>query len=347
MKYTTSYREALALAQKTAMLQDPDVFAFGLDVPDFKAIFGSVKGLKDEFGLERCFGTPLSEDAMTGVALGAALMGLRPIHIHIRVDFLLLGMNQIANMISTIRYMSGGKLKAPILIRAIIGKGWGQSCQHSKSLHSIFAHIPGVKVIMPTTIQEAYSLTLQAIQDDNPVISLEHRFLYDVKGELDTQLTVPFEKANILSEGSDASVITTSWMAIEALKAKELLSKYHNVNIEVVNISNITSFDIDTISISAKKTKNVIVADYDWDFCGFSAEISSQIYEKCFGHLSKPIRRLGFAHVPCPTTRPLENEFYTSAIDIIRAVEDALNLPHSDLTQETFYSYENNFKGPF
>src|SRR3954470_11874075 len=158
MQQVMQYRDALAQAQADAMAEDPTVFVFGLDVPDFKSIFGSTKGLLEKFGPKRVFGTPLSEDAMTGVALGAALSGLRPIHVHIRVDFMLLGMNQIANMISTMRYMSGGQLNVPLVIRAVIGRGWGQSAQHSKTLHGTFAHLPGIKVVLPSTPQDAYSL---------------------------------------------------------------------------------------------------------------------------------------------------------------------------------------------
>ena len=152
---TISYREALNLAMTQEMQRDSTVFAYGLDVSDHKRIFGSTIGLVEKFGSDRCFGTPLAEDAMTGFALGTAINGMRPIHIHIRVDFLMLAMNQIVNMISNFRYMTGGQLKIPIVIRAIIGRGWGQSAQHSKSLHSFFAHIPGLKVIKPTTPLDA------------------------------------------------------------------------------------------------------------------------------------------------------------------------------------------------
>src|SRR3989338_698047 len=185
MKSSITFREAVNLALIKEMERDPSVFVFGLDVDDHKRIFGSTHGLVEKFGAERCFGTPLSEDAMTGVALGAAISGLRPIHVHIRADFILLAMNQIGNMMSNLRYMSGGKLRIPLVIRAVIGRGWGQSAQHSKSLHSVFAHIPGLKVVLPSTPQNAYSLLRSAIQDDNPVIFLEHRWLYDVEGEVD------------------------------------------------------------------------------------------------------------------------------------------------------------------
>src|SRR3989338_62401 len=346
MKSFMTFRESLSLAVAKEMEADPSVFVFGLDVPDHKRIFGSTKGLVEKFGLERCFGTPLSEDAMTGVALGAALSGLRPIHVHIRVDFMMLAMNQIVNMISNLRYMSGGKLTIPLVIRAVIGRGWGQSAQHSKSLQSFFAHIPGLKVVMPTTPQDAYSLLRTSIRDDNPVIFLEHRWLYDVEGEVDERKTIPLGNATVCRQGDAVTVVATSWMNVEALKAAEVLER-RGIQLEVVDVRSITPLDEETIIQSVKKTRRCIVADYDWAFCGFSAELASLIHHRCFNDLKKPVERLGFAPVPCPTTRPLENLFYPSAVHIIRIVEQMLGLEKTDLSGESFYSYEHNFKGPF
>ena len=343
---TLSYRESLNLAMVREMESDPNVFVFGLDVPDHKRIFGSTKGLVEKFGTKRCFGTPLSEDAMTGVALGAALSGLRPIHVHIRVDFMMLAMNQIVNMISNLRYMSGGKLKIPLVIRAVIGRGWGQSAQHSKSLHSFFAHIPGLKVVMPATPQDAYSLLRTSIQEDNPVVFLEHRWLYDIEGEVDQNKRVPLGKAEVHREGKDLTIVSTSWMTVEAVKAADVLAK-RGVQLEVVDVRSIYPLDEATIIHSVEKTKHCIIADYDWTYCGFSAELAALISKACFGSLRKPIERLGFAFVPCPTTRPLENLYYPNAIQIIRTAEKMLGLDPTDLSGESFYSYENKFKGPF
>ena len=346
MQQMMQYRDALAQAQSDAMSEDPKVFVFGLDVPDFKRIFGSTKGLVEKFGPERCFGTPLSEDAMTGVALGAALCGLRPIHVHIRVDFLLLGMNQIANMISTVRYMSGGKLKVPMVIRAVVGRGWGQGPQHSKTLHSFFAHIPGIKVIMPSNGQDAYSLLRSAIADDNPVICIEHRWMYDVVGPVDKSIKVPLGQANVLRQGKDVTIVTTSWMAVEAMQAADILAR-SGVQAEVVDVRTIYPLDIETIVSSVSKTGRCIVADYDWVFCGFGAEVAAQVSNLCFSALKGPVERIGFQHVPCPTTRPLENLFYPSAEHLVRTTENMLSLSQIDLSKDKFYSYENKFKGPF
>ena len=341
-----SFRQALALAQAEEMRQDPNVFVFGLDVPDHKRIFGSTAGLLEEFGPRRCFGTPLSEEAMTGVALGAALSGLRPIHVHIRADFMLLAMNQIINMISNLRYMSGGKLKIPLVIRAIIGRGWGQSAQHSKALHGTLTQYPGLKVVLPTSPQDAYTLLRSAIREDNPVIFLEHRWLYDVVGPVDAGLEDPSGQPVVRREGSDLTVVATSWMVIEALKAAQVLAK-QGVALEVVDVRTLTPLNDKPILDSVRKTKTCLVADYDWTFSGFSAELAARIGEACFGILKHPVKRLGFAPVPCPTTRPLENEFYPSAKTIVRTVEQLLGLQEMNLSGESFYSYEQRFKGPF
>lgn len=341
-----TYRHGLNLAMVKEMEKDPAVFVFGLDVPDHKRIFGSTAGLVEKFGVERCFGTPLSEDAMTGVALGAAISGLRPIHIHIRVDFLMLAMNQIVNMIATTRYISGGKLKVPLVIRAVIGRGWGQAAQHSKSLHCFFAHIPGLKVVMPATPQDAYSLLRASIRDDNPVIFLEHRWLYDIEGGINPNEEVALGKANIYRKGKDLTIVATSWMVVEAIRAAEVLAK-RGIELEVIDVRTICPLDEKTIFHSVQKTKHCIVADYDWSFCGFSAELAASIHHRCFDGLKKPVERLGFEHCPCPTTRPLENLFYPDTVKIVRTAERLLDLEPADLSGEVFYNYENKFKGPF
>lgn len=342
-----TFRQAIAQALADEMEADPAVFVFGLDVPDHKRIYGSTVGLLERFGPRRCFGTPLSEDAMTGAAIGAALSGLRPVHVHIRADFVLLAMNQIANMLSNLRYMSGGALTLPLVIRAVIGRGWGQSAQHSKSLHSLFAHLPGLKVVLPSSPQDAYSLLRASIQDDNPVIVLEHRWLYDVEGEVDEALQVPLGVAALRRRGDALTVVATSWMNVEAMKAAEVLSKKQGVELEVVDVRTVKPLDEETILGSVRRTGRCLVADYDWLFCGLSAEVAALVSHGAFTHLRQPVERLGFAPTPCPTTRPLENLFYPSAVSIIRTVERMLGLPKTDLGGESFYSHEQRFKGPF
>ena len=342
-----SYREAVNEALVQEMERDPNVFVYGLDVTDHKRIFGTTARLLEKFGPERCFGTPLSEDTMTGFGIGAAINGLRPIHIHSRVDFMILAMNQIVNMLSCYRYMTGGALKVPIVIRAIVGRGWGQSVQHSKSLHSIFAHIPGLKVVLPTTPKDAKGLLISAIRDDNPVIVMEHRWLIDTIGEVpEDPEAIPLGEPNILRSGDDITVVATSWLNVEALKAAEVMEK-HGISVEVVDPRTIAPLNDKLIIESVKRTGHCIVADNDWIHCGFGAEVAARIYESCFNDLKSPVKRIGFAHTPCPTTRPLENKFYPNAVDIIRTIEDLLHLDLIDLSNEEFYSWEKKFRGPF
>lgn len=347
MTRTISYRDALNEAMSEEMRRDAGVFTYGIDVGDHKRIFNSTKGLVEEFGADRCFSTPLAEDAMTGFGLGAAINGMRPVHVHMRVDFLLLGMNQLVNMIAMHRYGSGGAMKVPMVIRAIIGRGWGQSYQHSKALHSWFAHVPGLKVVMPATPRDAKGMLIAAIRDDNPVVFIEHRWLYDAVGEVPEDCsTIALDGARVLRPGSDVTVVGTSWMNVEAVRAAQILEK-RGISLEVIDARSIAPFDSKTIIDSVRKTGRCVVADNDWVHCGFSAEVAASVYAACLRELKAPISRIGYEATPCPCTRPLEDEFYPNAIDIIRAVESMLGLAPTDLSGEDFYSYENKFKGPF
>jgi len=346
-KIKTTYKDAINLALVQEMERDDSVFIYGIGVPDHKKIFGTTANLVEKFGKERCFDTPLSEDALTGMALGAAINGMRPILVHIRVDFSLLAINQLVNQISAFRYISNGKFKVPIVIRNIIGRGWGQGCQHTKSMQSLFAHIPGLKVVMPTTIEDAKGLTAAAIRDNNPVMLMEHRWLYFQEGEVEEEpFILPLDKASKIRDGKDITIVATSWMNVEATRAADILEK-RGVSVEIIDPRCISSIDIDPIVKSVLKTKRCIIADYDWVYGGISGELSSQIYDWCHKSLKAPIKRIGFAHIPCPTARHLEDEFYSNSADIIREVERILGLPEMDLTGEEFYSYENKFKGPF
>lgn len=346
-KRLISYRQAIAEATSEEMENDPSVFIYGIDVADHKRIFGSTVGLLEKFGNQRVFSTPLAEEALMGFGLGAAISGLRPINVHIRLDFLLLAMNQLVNMISSYRYGSNGQVKIPMVIRAVIGKGWGQSYQHSKSLQSYFAHIPGLKVVMPTTPEDAKGLLISAIRDNNPVIFLEHRMLYDVVDDVPEKMDpIPLGKGRILRKGGDVTVVATSYMNIEALKAAEIMSK-RGVELEIIDPRTISPLDEKLLINSVKKTGRCIVADYDWIENGFSAEVATRIYESLHKELKAPIKRIGYAPCPCPCTRTLENEFYGNAEDIVRTVEKMLNLSPADLSEDEFYSYENKFKGPF
>lgn len=341
-----SFAEAINLAMAREMEGDPNVCAFGVDVKDHKRTFNSGKDLVEKFGSRRYFGSPLSEAAATGIAIGAALSGLRPVHIHARADFMLLAMNQLVNMASNKRWLLAGRLKVPMVVRAIIGRSWGQGAQHSKTMHSTLAHFPGLKVALPASCQDGYSLLRSAIRDDDPVIFLEHRWLYFLNEEVDDELAVPLGQSKVVRSGTDVTIVACSWMVVEAMQAAAILFR-NGVEAEVVDVRTVTPLDDPTIMTSVRKTGRVIIADYDWTFVGFSAELSARITESCFSYLKSAPVRIGLAPTPCPTTRSLEDEFYPSACDIVRAAEKILGLVEVNLAGEDFYTYQKLFKGPF
>lgn len=313
-----TYVNAIQEALEQAMAADPDVFVFGLDVDDHKAIQGSTRGLAARFGPERVFTTPLSEDAMTGVAIGAAMAGMRPVHTHIRMDFLLLCMNQLINIAAKAHYMYGGQVRVPMVVRSMIGKSWGQGAQHSQGLQSLFMHIPGLKVVAPSNAHDAKGCMLQAIKDNNPVIFVEHRLLYSTEAFVPQEpFCVPFGKARRLTEGSDLTVVAISNMVQESLRAQELLSEI-GVSAEVIDPISLVPLDIETICQSVRKTGRLLVIDSAWTACGASAEIVSGVVERL---PSVPIvaRRIGFAPTTCPTSPWLEAAFYPNPSTIAQA----------------------------
>ena len=339
-----TYCNAINLALKDAMTEDESVVVYGLDVTDHKRIFGSTEGL-EAFGKMRFFSTPLSEEAMTGVGIGMAMNGQRPVHCHIRADFLLLCMNQLVNMAAQLPQMSDQQLRVPLTIRAVMGRGWGQGAQHSKALHGMLAHVPGIKCYLPVTPQDAYGMTRQAIMDTAPVVILEHRWLYDIEGEGQFEHGEPLAP-KVVREGKDITVVAVSWMVVEALKAAEVMSRLHGIEIEVIDVRT-TDPDPEPIMLSAMRTKHCIVADYDWVVSGFGTYIANMINGVGFHTLKEPCSVLGFKHEHCPTARHLEDEFYPNAIKIIQEVESILGINKCNLANEEFYSYENKFKGPF
>jgi pyruvate/2-oxoglutarate/acetoin dehydrogenase E1 component len=330
------------------MTADENVVVYGLDVTDHKRIFGSTKGL-ESFGGGRFFSTPLSEDAMTGVGIGMAMNGQRPVHCHIRADFLLLCMNQLVNMAAQLPQMSDQQLRVPLTIRAVMGRGWGQGAQHSKALHGMLAHVPGIKCYLPVTPQDAYDMTRTAIDEDSLSVILEHRWLYDIEGEVKK---FPFGPhgifdPEIVRHGKDITVVAVSWMVVEALKAAEVMSRLHGIELEVIDVKTTNSYLQEAIN-SVGKTRKCIVVDYDWvGGGGYGHFIASTLYRFCHDRLDHSIHILGFEHEHCPTARHLEDEFYSNAIDIINWSENMFDIEASDLSGEEFYSYENKFKGPF
>lgn len=345
MNNKATYYEAINQAIEEEMKEDKSVFVIGGETK----MFGSLDQLEHKFGKNRVITTPISEDATTGLVLGAALADMRPIQVHIRVDFMLLAVNQIINMISSTTFGSNGKSKCPILIRAVVGRGWGQGYQHSKSLHGLFAQIPGLKVIMPTTPNDAKGMIKRAIKDDCPIISFEHRWLYwqeeNLKENYDED---DFDFPSKINKGDDLTIVATSWMNVEASMAGKILKKNHDVSIELFDLRSTASLNnLSAIYQSVLKTGRCIIADNDWLCSGLSGEIAFKIQENCLSYLKAPIHRVGFKNMPCPTARNLEDYFYPNAFDIVRIAEMMLDLKKSPLTNYDLYSHETKFKGPF
>ncbi len=246
---------------------------FGLSVDDPLGMYGTTRDLHTRFGRDRNFDTPLSEDAMTGVAVGAALAGMRPIHVHQRMDFLMLCMNQLVNVAAKMSYTFAGTVNVPMVVRGVIGRSWGQGPQHSQSLHSFFMHVPGLKVVAPTTPHDAKGCMVAAIRDNNPVIFMEHRMLYGLKGIVPEHLyEVPFGHARVLAHGDDITIVAISHMVVEALRARAHLETV-GIHADVIDPVTLAPLDIDTIVQSVERTGRLVVVDNDWTNCGASAEI--------------------------------------------------------------------------
>ena len=316
-----TYGEALLEATATAMASDPDVFVLGEGVDDPGGVFGSTLGLIDKFGEKRVIDTALAENGITGIAIGAAVAGMRPLLVHMRVDFLPLSLDQIMNHAAKWHYMFGGQVNVPITIRAIIGRGWGSGAQHSQSLQALFCQIPGLKVVMPATPYDAKGLLLASLYDNNPVIFIEHRWLYGHVGHVPVgDFRVPLGKALIRREGIDVTIVATSLMVFEAIKAAEELAE-DGINAEVIDLRTLKPMDTDLILKSVKKTGRLVIADTGGKDGGISAEISARVAEEAFGSLRGPIARVALPDVPTPASHVLEEAFYRGRADIVKAVK--------------------------
>ena len=346
LRYVDALREGIW----QEMERDPRVFLFGLDVDDHKGIQGSTLGLQQRFGAERVFNTPLSEDAMTGVAMGAAIAGLRPIHVHIRMDFLMLCMNQLVNMVAKAHYMYGGSVSVPMVVRSMIGKSWGQGAQHSQGLHALFMHIPGLKVVAPSNAHDVKGCMIAAIRDDNPVIFVEHRLLYPTEAFVPEEpYAVEFGRARVCTQGDDITVVGVSNMVLECLRAQELVVD-KDIHAEVIDPITLVPLDIGAIVESAQRTGRLLVVDNGWTNCGASAEILARVAEAGGSRSGIQMARMGFAPTTCPPSPPLEREFYPNpakiAAKIHEMVHDGDNSWVPD-AERAALSYQLQFRGPF
>jgi len=268
------------------------------------------------------------------VALGSTLVGFRPVIVHMRVDFAVLAMDQMVNQVAKWHFMYGGKMTAPMVFRLIIGRGWGQGPQHSQSLQAWFAHIPGFKVVMPTTAYDAKGMMIAAIRDNAPVVIFEHRWLYDIYDHVPEEMyESPLNGAHLLREGNDITLVATSYMALESLRAADIL-KTVGVSAEVIDLRSLVPLDIETILTSVRKTGALLVADTGTLDFGVTGEIVSQVVERGFASLRRPPRRIGLPFSPSPTSPALAETFFPRSIHIARSVCEMLSVPADELPDE-------------
>lgn len=319
-----TFCQAINEALHQAMERDKNTFIMGEGVDDPRTIFGSTKGLAEKFGSRRVFDIPLSENGMTGVMVGAALAGMRPIMTHQRIDFTLYAMDQIANHAAKRSYSSGGIQRVPMTVRAIVGRGWGQGSQHSQSLQAIFAHIPGLKVVMPSSAYDAKGLLLASIQDNNPVIFIEHRKLYDELGEVPEDFyTVPLGQGIVRCTGKDVTVVAISFMVKESLRAAATLQSL-GIETEIIDPRTLKPLDENIILKSVRKTGRLVVVDTGWKTCGLAAEVSALAAEHAFEFLKAPIRRITLPDIPTPSSYALEKHYYPGPLEIAHAICDVV-----------------------
>ena len=319
-----SYREALNDALREEMERDPNVFILGEDIGFFGGAFKVTEGLFAEFGEKRVIDTPIAEGLIVGAAIGAAMVGLRPIAELMTVNFALLAMDQIVNHAAKIRYMFGGKTKVPLVVRAPGGGGSQLGAQHSQSLESYFLHCPGLKVVIPATPEDAKGLLKESIRDDNPVIFLEHEHLYNTKGEVPPEeYTIPLGKAALKRTGTDITIIAYSNMVLTALEAADHLEK-EGISVDLIDLRTLNPLDIATIRTSVKKTNRAIIVEEDCKTGGVGAEISAQIYEHLFTALDAAVIRVAGKDVPMPYAKNLERAAIPQVDDILQAAINIL-----------------------
>jgi pyruvate dehydrogenase E1 component beta subunit len=312
--------QALNDAHKVEMERDPNIYVAGEDVGTYGGIFGVTAGLLDQFGDKRVKDTPITESAIIGTAVGAASVGLRPVIELMFVDFIGVALDQLYNQAAKMKYMFGGKAKIPMVMRATCGAGIGAAAQHSQSLEALFMHLPGLKVVMPSTPHDAKGLLIEAIRDDNPVVFLEHKLLYALEGEVpDGAYTIPFGQVDIKREGKDVTVVATAKMVHSALGAAEKLAA-DGISVEVVDPRTLCPLDEEGIIESVKKTHRLVIVHEEVKFAGSGAEIAAMVAEKAFDYLDAPILRVAAPFCPVPFSAPLEQAFIPGEDQIIEAV---------------------------
>ena len=345
-----TYKAAIADAMQEAMDCNPHSLIIGQGVTDFKGIFDTMVGFTDKYP-NRIIETPLAEDSVAGICIGAALNGAYPINTHIRADFGLLIFNQLINLAAKYKYMFGGLFEIPSMYRMVIGRSWGQGAQHSQSLQSLMAHIPGLVVIMPAdpkSIIESYRYAVQ--EHKGPVVMLEHRLLYELSFEDEkTELSHPLFWSKLETQGSDITIIATSVMVLEAKRAASHLEK-NGVSVEIINLHSISHPDKEMICRSVKKTGKMLIVDTSWPEYGVAAEMNRIINEYNPSILKAPTKSMGMVSTPCPTAKALEDMYYPDVHDISNTINKMVNGDNSviDLPKkESMTDFYKHFKGPF
>jgi acetoin:2,6-dichlorophenolindophenol oxidoreductase subunit beta len=355
--HTIKFSEAILDGMSYALKNIQGTYIIGEGVPDPKAIFGTTKGLSKKFRNKKIFDMPVAEAGMTGIVIGSSINGLRPVMIHQRVDFMLISMDQLANTAAKLSYIFNGQLSVPIVIRAVIGRGWGQSAQHSQTLESLFANFPGLKVVSPSNAIDARDLLVASIYDNNPVIFLEHRWLHDTYSNFKPLKKISLNGPKKISNGRDITIIGFSYSISEILKADKILKKL-DIKIEIIDLRIIRPLNLELIYESILKTKRVIVVDNGFSQYGVSSEIIASICERMGNKLLANPVRIGIEAHPTPSSKSLITNYYPSVKKIIMSVTKLLKLSDNKIKELKYLLSEDSddleidvpnqyFKGPF
>ena len=340
-----TYAQAISEATVQCMAADPSVFVAGQNVDDEKGTHGTTREAFEAFGPSRVIDVPNAENAFAGIALGTAAAGMRPLVVHTRADFMLLAMDSVINLASKWRYVYGDPAGVPLVMRGVVGRGWGQGATHSQSLQSVFGHFPGLRVATPATPADAKGLIISALQGRDPVVLLENRGLYSLKGEVPEEaVPVPFGRGRVARRGDDVTIVAASLMAHEAERAADLLADV-GVSAEVLDPRSVRPLDGGLIMSSVARTGHLVVADTSWAPFGFSAEVAAIVAESVPGALRSPVVRVTPPDCPAPVSFPLEEAFHPDAERIARACLTALRLDASEF--RTPRPITAGFSGPF
>lgn len=349
-----TYAQALNEAADVCLARDPSVYMLGLGVPDPIGVFGTTANLREKHGANRVFDMPIAENAMTGIALGSSLTGMRPVMTHMRLEFAMMAMDQICNQAAKWHYMFGGQSSVPLTMRMIVGRGWGQGPQHSQSLHAWFAHIPGLKVVMPTTPYDAKGLLIAAIEDNNPVVFIEHRWLYNIHGHVpEGHYTVPLGQPKLVQEGADVTIVASSYACLETMKAAQKLAE-DGIAVDIIDLRTVAPLNDAMILESVAKTGRLLVVDQGTQTAGFAGEIIARVTEKAFDKLKQPPIRITLPDCPTPTSRALSNFYYPTPDHIVAAARKLMGLDydtnpfsHIDPANKNMDVPDKSFAGPF